>query len=101
MPKGYIIGHVTVTDPESYPEYIRRNSPVLAALGAKFLVRGGTSEVPEGQSHDRHVVVEFPGEDRVRLALHIDDITEETDEANTVVTFDTSLKKKTKLERPV
>ena len=48
-----------------------------------------------------HINVEFPGSNRIRLALHIDDITEETDECNTVVTFDTSLTTKADLERPM
>ena len=60
MPKGYIIGHITVTDPDSYPEYIRRDTPILERLGAKFIVRGGQARVMEGQAGDRHVVIEFP-----------------------------------------
>ncbi|MEL6532920.1 MAG: DUF1330 domain-containing protein [Pseudomonadota bacterium] len=60
MPKGYIIGHITVTDPEAYPEYVRRDTPILHGLGGRFVVRGGTSEVKEGETHQRHVVIEFP-----------------------------------------
>ena len=60
MPKGYIIGHITVTDPEAYPEYIRLDTPILDGLGGKFVVRGGTSQVVEGAALDRHVVIEFP-----------------------------------------
>ena len=60
MPKGYIIGHITVTDPDSYPEYIRRDTPILERLGAKFIVRGGQAQVMEGQAGDRHVVIEIP-----------------------------------------
>ena len=60
MPQGYLICHITVTDPERYPEYIRRDTPILEAHGAKFVVRGGTSETLEGEAHKRHVVIEFP-----------------------------------------
>lgn len=60
MPKGYIIGQITVTDPEGYPEYVRRDTPLLEAHGANFIVRGGQSQVPEGTAGDRHVVIEFP-----------------------------------------
>lgn len=60
MPKGYIIGHVTVNDPEAYKEYVERDTPILAALGGKFVVRGGQSQVMEGEVHQRHVVIEFP-----------------------------------------
>ncbi|MEM1428608.1 MAG: DUF1330 domain-containing protein [Pseudomonadota bacterium] len=60
MPKGYIIGHITVREPEEYQEYIRRDTPILEALGAKFVIRGGQSQVMEGAAHNRHVVIEFP-----------------------------------------
>ena len=60
MPKGYIIGHITVTNPEAYKEYVERDTPILEALGANFIVRGGQAQVPEGDTLDRHVVIEFP-----------------------------------------
>ncbi len=70
MPKGYIIGHITVTDPEAYKEYIRLDTPILENLGGRFVVRGGTSEVPEGETHDRHVVIEFPSYEAAKAAYH-------------------------------
>ncbi|MEP2640191.1 DUF1330 domain-containing protein [Roseobacter sp.] len=60
MPKGYIIGHVTVTDPDAYKEYVVKDTPVLEGLGGRFIIRGGSSEVMEGDSFERHVVIEFP-----------------------------------------
>ena len=60
MPKGYIIGHITVRDPEAYKEYIERDTPILEGLGGRFIVRGGQSELMEGEAHARHVVIEFP-----------------------------------------
>lgn len=59
MPKGYIIGHITVNDPEPYKEYVARDTPILLSYGAKPLVRGGQAEVVEGTANDRHVVFEF------------------------------------------
>ena len=59
MPKGYIIGHITVTNPEAYQEYIIRDTPIIESYGGRPLVRGGTSEPPEGPQIDRHVVFEF------------------------------------------
>jgi uncharacterized protein (DUF1330 family) len=70
MPKGYIIGHITVTNPETYPEYIRRDTPILERLGARFVVRGGQSQVMEGQANDRHVVIEFPSYEAALTAYH-------------------------------
>ena len=60
MPKGYIIGHITVTDPDAYKEYVALDTPILEGLGGSFIIRGGRSEVPEGETLDRHVVIEFP-----------------------------------------
>ncbi len=60
MPKGYIIGHITVRDPEAYKEYVERDTPILTGLGGRFIVRGGPSETVEGEAHQRHVVIEFP-----------------------------------------
>lgn len=59
MPKGYWIGHVTVNDDGQYPEYIRLGSKAYEKYGARFLVRGGRYENPEGTSRARNVVVEF------------------------------------------
>jgi uncharacterized protein (DUF1330 family) len=60
MPKGYIIGHITVNDPEAYKEYVTRDTPILLGLGGQFIVRGGRSQVMEGETLNRHVVIEFP-----------------------------------------
>lgn len=60
MPKGYIIGHITVRDPEAYKEYVERDTPILKALGGTFVVRGGQSEILKGETFARHVVIEFP-----------------------------------------
>lgn len=59
MPKGYIIGHITVRDPEAYQEYVERDTPILLGHGGRFIVRGGQSRILEGEAHERHVVVEF------------------------------------------
>ncbi|MEO0693613.1 MAG: DUF1330 domain-containing protein [Pseudomonadota bacterium] len=60
MPKGYIIGHITVHDPEGYKEYIDKDTPILLGLGAVPIVRGGQATVMEGTPQNRHVVFEFP-----------------------------------------
>ncbi|SFD69968.1 DUF1330 domain-containing protein [Roseivivax sediminis] len=70
MPKGYIIGHITVRDPEAYRDYIARDTPILESLGGRFIVRGGQSEVMEGETHQRHVVIEFPSYDAARAAYN-------------------------------
>ena len=70
MPKGYIIGHITVRDPEAYKEYIERDTPILKALGGRFIIRGGTAELLEGETHERHVVIEFDSYEQAKKAFY-------------------------------
>lgn len=57
--KGYWMGMVEVTDPDNYPKYVAANAAAFEKYGAKFLVRGGQSEVFEGPGASRLVVIEF------------------------------------------
>ncbi len=59
MPKGYWIVHVSVHDPEHYPEYLAVAIPVFEKFGANFIVRGGAYEVMEGTERERNFVIEF------------------------------------------
>jgi len=68
MPKGYIIGHIAVNDPEAYRDYVERDTPILRRLGARPIVRGGKAEVLEGEVSDRHVVFEFDSYAAARAA---------------------------------
>jgi len=60
MVKGYWIARVDVTDPERYKAYIEANAQAFKKYGARFLVRGGRFENPEGSTRSRNVVIEFP-----------------------------------------
>src|ERR1043165_6969211 len=60
MVKGYWIGRVDITDMDRYKQYTERNGDVLARYGARFLVRSGPFENPEGTCRARNVVIEFP-----------------------------------------
>jgi uncharacterized protein (DUF1330 family) len=60
MAKGYWIGRVDVTDPEKYKNYVAANAKAFKKYGARFLVRGGCFENPEGTCRSRNVVIEFP-----------------------------------------
>jgi uncharacterized protein (DUF1330 family) len=60
MAKGYWIGRVDVTDPEKYKDYVAANAKAFEKYGARFLVRGGRYENPEGSCRSRNVVIEFP-----------------------------------------
>jgi uncharacterized protein (DUF1330 family) len=58
--KGYWIVHADIADPEGYKAYQAANAEPFAQFGARFLVRGGTREVAEGEVRSRTVVLEFP-----------------------------------------
>jgi uncharacterized protein (DUF1330 family) len=60
MSKGYWIVRVDIADPEQYKAYIAANAEPFRKFGARFLVRGGKFENPEGTSRMRNAVIEFP-----------------------------------------
>lgn len=57
---AYWIAHVTVTDPDAYAGYQALAPAAFARFGARFLARGGASEVLEGPAYARHVIIRFP-----------------------------------------
>jgi len=64
MTKAYLIGQITVTNPQAYAVYSAQVPQTIAAFGGKYLVRGGHATQVEGQAQgDRNVVIEFPSRD--------------------------------------
>jgi uncharacterized protein (DUF1330 family) len=60
MAKGYWIARVDIADIEQYKRYMEANAKPFRQHGARFLVRSGPFENPEGGSRARNVVIEFP-----------------------------------------
>ena len=60
MAKGYWIARIDIADLDRYKHYVAANAQPLAEFGARFLVRAGDFEAPEGSSRSRNVVIEFP-----------------------------------------
>jgi uncharacterized protein (DUF1330 family) len=60
MAKGYWIARVDIADAEKYKAYVAANAEPLRKYQARFLVRGGPFENPEGGSRGRNAVIEFP-----------------------------------------
>ena len=60
MAKGYWIGRVDVRDDEGYKPYAAANAGIFRTFGARFVVRAGKYENPEGTARTRNVVIEFP-----------------------------------------
>jgi len=63
MPKAYWIARIDVNDPETYKAYVEGAAPAFRKYGARFLARGGRTEVLEGQGRARNVVTEFASMD--------------------------------------
>lgn len=59
MAKGYWVARIDVADAEKYKEYIAANQVAFKKYGARYVVRGGKFENPEGSSRARNVVIEF------------------------------------------
>ena len=67
MAKGYWIGHVEVHDPERYKLYIAGATPAYQEFGAKFLARGGATDLVEAAGlGSRHVIIEFESMEKAR-----------------------------------
>ncbi len=59
MPKGYVVGNLTVLDAEAYKPYAAAASAAIKQYGGTPLVRGGKCEIVEGEARMRQVVIEF------------------------------------------
>jgi uncharacterized protein (DUF1330 family) len=58
---AYVIVETEITDPGKYEEYRKRAPAAISKFGGKYLVRGGTLSVLEGDwKPSRLVVLEFP-----------------------------------------
>lgn len=67
---AYVIANIRVTDPERYEDYKRMAPASLAAFGARYIARGGRSQVLEGDvPAERMVIAEFPSYEAA-LAWH-------------------------------
>lgn len=63
MAKGYVIAHATVTNPEKWAAYVAKSKIALDKYEGKPIVRGGKSQIMEGNGTLRNVVLEFPSYD--------------------------------------
>lgn len=70
MAKGYWIARVDIADPEKYKDYVAANAEPFRKFGARFVVRAGRFECPEGTSRSRNVVIEFPSYDDAVACWH-------------------------------
>ena len=58
---AYVIFDVEIRDPARYQEFMAGVKPALEAAGARYLARGGSHQVHEGDWQPRRIVIlEFP-----------------------------------------
>lgn len=64
---GYVLVDIAVRDPEAYERYKSLAQASVESFGGRYLVRGGETEVLEGEwPVQRLVVLEFPSVARAR-----------------------------------
>ena len=64
---AYAVVNVRVTDSDRYAQYREKAPDTIAQYGGKYLARGGTVEVLEGEwNPQRLVVLEFESVERLR-----------------------------------
>jgi uncharacterized protein (DUF1330 family) len=58
---AYVLAEIEIRNPEGYKGYAQTVPGTIAQYGGRFLVRGGTVEVLEGEwPQRRRVIIEFP-----------------------------------------
>ena len=70
MPKTYWIARVDVRDPETYKKYVETATPAFQRHKARFMARGGRTEVLEGKARARNVIIEFPSMEEALACYH-------------------------------
>lgn len=72
MPKGYWIANNAVSDADRYNTYRQAVAAFLAENNARFIIRAGQQDVPEGSAHPRMIVIEFPSYSEALRCYHSD-----------------------------
>ena len=74
---AYIIVEIDVQDPVGYQDYKKLAGPTVEARGGKYIVRGGRTEVLEGDWQPKRIVVlEFSSMDAAREWLNCEEYRE-------------------------
>lgn len=65
---AYLLAEAAVTDPVAYESYKQLAQSAIAQYGGRYLVRGGSSQILEGdwKAPPRLVIVEFPSLDQAQ-----------------------------------
>jgi len=74
---AFLIVEIEIVDPVGYEEYKKQAAATVHKYGGKYIVRGGKTEVLEGNwTPKRIVVLEFPTMDRAKEWLNCEEYRE-------------------------
>ena len=74
---AYIIVEIEITDPVGYEDYKKQAAATVHKCGGKYIIRGGKTEVLEGDWIPKRIVVlEFPTMERAKEWLNCDEYCE-------------------------
>jgi len=74
---AYVIVEIEVTDPVGYEEYKRQAAATVHKYGGKYIVRGGKTEVLEGNWKPKRIVIlEFESSARAKEWLNCEEYRE-------------------------
>jgi uncharacterized protein (DUF1330 family) len=74
---AYVIVEIEVLEPKGYEEYKKMAAESILKCGGKYIVRGGTTEVLEGDwQPKRLVVLQFDSMQRAKEWLHCEEYRE-------------------------
>ena len=74
---AYIIVEIEITDPAGYDEYKKLAGATVEKYGGKYIVRGGKTEVLEGNWKPKRIVIlEFPTVDLAKESLDCEEYRE-------------------------
>ena len=73
-PTAFVVAEVDVHDPVAYEEYKSEAARLIAKYGGRYIVRGGATEIVEGQPpQGRLIVLEFPSMAAAKSFLESDE----------------------------
>jgi len=71
---AYVIVEIDVIDPVEYEEYKKQAAATVHKYGGKYIVRGGKTEVLEGDWQPKRIVIlRFDSIDRAKEWLHCEE----------------------------
>jgi uncharacterized protein (DUF1330 family) len=74
---AYVIVEIDIVDPVGYEEYKKQAAASVHAYGGKYIVRGGATEVLEGDWQPKRIVVlQFESMQKAKDWLHCEEYRE-------------------------